>query len=185
MQIESLFPFATNLNPKSVRLLELVMFAHSQAAYDNPNASTAAAVNSYFGSKSISQAICSAILATGKVHGPVTDARMLLDSVSPTQFASDLLNSNQKVPGFGNSFYKNSQDPAWAFVEETVRSEFESANQIINSLSLLLMVHKKAHIPNAAMWTAVAASECGFPVGTEPSIFIVARIGSWVKKALE
>ncbi len=185
MQIESLFPFAKNLTPKSVRLLELVMQAHSTAAFVNANTSTVAAVNSYFGSQSISQAICSAILATGKVHGPVTDARMLLDSPHPALYATTLLESGLKVPGFGNSFFKDRQDPAWLPVEFAVRYEFDSAHEKINVVSEVLRNHGKASIPNAAMWTAVAASECGFPVGTEPSIFIVSRIGSWVSKSLE
>lgn len=189
MQIEQLFPFATNLDEKVVNLLGEVMQAHSCAASINPNASTAAAVNSYLGSRSINQAICSAILATGKVHGPVTDARLLFGSVDfghdPLTAIDIYLENGAMVPGFGNSFYKDRIDPCWDHVVNTLMVDFPEEWEVILQLQRALESRKKLLHPNAALFTGATACIAGFPVGTEPSLFIIPRIGAWVQASIK
>lgn len=189
MQIEQLFPFATNLDEKVVNLLGEVMQAHACAASNNPNASTAAAVNSYFGSRSINQSICSAILATGKIHGPVTDARLLFGKVDfghdPFTAIDIYLENGAPVPGFGNSFYKDRIDPCWDHVVNTLMVDYPSEWDVILRLQNALKERKCLLQPNAALFTGTAAAIAGFPVGTEPALFIIPRIGAWVQASLK
>lgn len=189
MQIEQLFPFARNIDEKASNLLTEVMQAHACAASNNPNASTAAAVNSYFGSRSINQAICSAILATGTVHGPVTDARLLFETVSsgvgPFRAIDAYADNGSLVPGFGNSFYKDRIDPCWDHVVNALMVDYPKEWGVILRLQNALKERKCLLQPNAALFTGAAAAIAGFPVGTEPALFIIPRIGAWVQALLK
>jgi citrate synthase len=165
------------------------MAAHSCSASNNPNASTAAAVNSYCGSRSINHAICSAILSTGTVHGPVTDARMVFAQVrmggDPLMVVDSFLNAGLPVPGFGNSFFKDQIDPCWEEVNDLFQSDFPTEASAIAKLRWALGDRKKPLHPNAAMFTGAAAWVAGFPVGTEPALFIIPRIGAWVQASIQ
>lgn len=189
MQIERLFPFAKSIDVRTSELLCAVMEAHVCSATNNPNASTAAAVNSYCGSRSINQAICSAILATGQVHGPVTDARLLLEQVCEGKDPSDMvdvyLSNGLKVPGFGNSFFKQEIDPCWLSVADFLIVEYPQVTDSIQKLQAALSAKGLELQPNAAMFTGAAAMLAGFPIGTEPAMFIVPRIGAWVQASIK
>lgn len=190
MQIERLFPFAKSIDVRTSELLCVVMEAHVCSATNNPNASTAAAVNSYGGSRSINQAICSAILATGQVHGPVTDARLLLEQVyegkDPNDMVDVYLSNGLKVPGFGNSFFRDEIDPCWHAPVQFLASEFPAVWKTVETIQESLFKKTgKWLFPNAAMFTGAAAMLAGFPIGTEPALFIVPRVGAWVQASIK
>ncbi len=82
----------------------------------NPSISHNAFLQAFEGSGSITQAIAAALLTTGRKHAPITEARGLLniyrrDSLAATRIVQQALMDNVKIPGLGNSFYKDEIDP--------------------------------------------------------------------------
>jgi hypothetical protein len=60
----------------------------------------------------------------------------------------------------------------------------EEWNCIVN-LQAALADRKSRLQPNAALFTGAAALIAGFPVGTEPALFIIPRIGAWVQASIK
>ena len=86
----------------------------------------------------------------------------------------------KKIPGFGNSFFKDSIDPAWFNVESLLQDRFPKVSARIEELGgfVTASIGTKLY-PNAAMFTAAACSELGVVRGFESALFIIARIPAW------
>jgi len=166
------------VTPKKLDLLQSVFDAHDMAARNNQNASSAAAVNAFFGSAQLTNGIASAILTLGDAHGPIGPARYVYERFDDRALKS-AIGAGMKIPGFGNSFFKDKIDPAWSLVRELIESDFESANARIKQLhGWIKEVGKDVH-PNAALYTAVVCSELGMIPGSESAIFVLARTAAW------
>lgn len=172
------------VTPKKLELLQSVFDAHDMAARNNQNASSAAAVNAFFGSGNLPNGIASAALTLGDAHGPIGPARFVYERFDERALKS-AIESGMKIPGFGNSFFKDKIDPAWSRVNELIKSDFESANARINQLhGWMKEAGKDAH-PNAALYTAVVCSELGMIPGSESAIFILARTAAWTSLCIK
>jgi len=160
-------------------LLNEVIKAHDLAATTNQNASSAACVNALSGSGSFSNGVASAILTLGKHHGPISDARMVYENFTEDS-VRQWIQVGGKVPGFGNSFFKDSIDPAWIRVDVFLNDKFPTVYARIQELGRFveLTVGKKIY-PNAALFTAAACSEIGVAHGFESAVFIISRIPAW------
>jgi citrate synthase len=166
------------VTPKKLELLQAVFDAHDMAARNNQNASSGAAVNAFFGSAQLTNAIASAILTLGDAHGPIGPARFVYEKFDERSLKSAIL-SGMKIPGFGNSFFKDSIDPAWSRVREIIDVDFKKANDRINQLhGWMKEVGKDVH-PNAALYSAVICNELGMIHGSESAIFVLARTAAW------
>jgi citrate synthase len=166
------------VTPKKLELLQAVFDAHDMAARNNQNSSSGAAVNAFFGSAQLTNAIASAILTLGDAHGPIGPARFVYEKFDERSLKSAIL-SGMKIPGFGNSFFKDSIDPAWSRVREIIEADFKKANDRINQLhSWMKEVGKYVH-PNAALYSAVICNELGMIHGSESAIFVLARTAAW------
>jgi len=172
------------VTPKKLELLQAVFDAHDMAARNNQNSSSGAAVNAFFGSAQLTNAIASAILTLGDAHGPIGPARFVYEKFDERSLKSAIL-SGMKIPGFGNSFFKDSIDPAWSRVREIIEADFKKANDRINQLhSWMKEVGKDVH-PNAALYSAVICNELGMIHGSESAIFVLARTAAWTSLCMK
>lgn len=176
MKLTINLPFLQPQPAKARRLLEAVFEAHQRAALSNPNVSTAVAANTVAGSGRFANAAAAAILTTGGAHAPLMAARQLLEHGN-ANIVAEMLNRGQKVPGFGNSFFKGKVDPAWEQVENILCHDFPEMGQSIKELGEPMKV--KGVLPNAALFTAAACVIANVPHGTEDALFITARVPAW------
>lgn len=166
------------VTPKKMELLQAVFDAHDMAARNNQNSSSGAAVNAFFGSAQLTNAIASAMLTLGDAHGPIGPARFVYEKFDERSLKS-AIESGMKIPGFGNSFFKDSIDPAWSRVREIIEADFPRASGRINQLHGWMKEAGKNLHPNAALYSAVICSELGMIPGSESAIFILARTAAW------
>jgi citrate synthase len=172
------------VTPEKLELLQSVFDAHDMAARNNQNASSGAAVNAFFGSAQLTNAIASAILTLGDAHGPIGPARFVYEKFDERSLKSAIL-SGMKIPGFGNSFFKDSIDPAWSRVREIIEVDFKKANDRIKQLhGWMKEVGKDVH-PNAALYSAVICNELGMIHGSESAIFVLARTAAWTSLCMK
>lgn len=99
-------------------LMEALIEAHYQAAINNANISKMAALNCFAGSDNPMVAIASGLLSTGGIHGPLTETRELLRMHSQDKkfclaYMTDMVKGGGKIPGLGNSFFKDKIDPSF------------------------------------------------------------------------
>ena len=166
------------VTPKKLELLQAVFDAHDMAARNNQNSSSGAAVNAFFGSAQLTNAIASAMLTLGDAHGPIGPARFVYEKFDERSLKS-AIESGMKIPGFGNSFFKDSIDPAWSRVREIIEADFPRASGRINQLHGWMKEAGKYLHPTAALYSAVICSELGMIPGSESAIFILARTAAW------
>lgn len=158
-------------------LLRLLWDAHVRAStQNNTNASNVAVMVAASGSGSLQHALASAILSTGGLHAPVTQARtVLFRTPIPAKAPEDTL-----VPGFGNSFFKDSIDPAWDALVSKLK-EHPKVWRPIEAWQELIADSGRAVYPNAAAFTAAVAELVGWPDGLEPVLVIQPRISVWAR----
>lgn len=177
--------FALNeASPEKLRLLQAVFDAHDLAARNNQNASSSAAVNAFFGSGNLVNGIASAALTLGEAHGPIGPARFVYERFDERALKS-AIQTGMKIPGFGNSFFKDKIDPAWSNVYEIIKADFPTANSRINQLHGWMKEAGKDLYPNAALYTAVVCSELGMIPNSESAIFILARTSAWTSLCIK
>jgi hypothetical protein len=161
-------------NPNPEALLDPLMDAHMAAARRLDNASTNAVINACAGSGDLGKGIAAALLTTGYRHAPLEQARRVYEEgiELPARFP---------IPGFGNSFFKDSIDPAFSTLSELLEEEYPSIAARIELLTKQVReLTGKNLFPNAALFTAAVCSEIGVPRGAEIAIFILARMPVWV-----
>src|SRR5579885_2130433 len=95
------------------RLLEALIKAHYMAARDNANLSKQIVGEMTLGSADFSKAAVAGLLSLGGIHGPVVQARNLLRNATPEKISATLADKSLRIPGWGNSFFKDKIDPAW------------------------------------------------------------------------
>jgi citrate synthase len=129
--------------------------------------------------------IASAILSLGGAHAPLVPARETYLHGSRLSMVEELSkNPHYKIPGFGNSFFKDSIDPAWLPVYEFIGDNFPmSFDRITQVTGFVKEATGKLLFPNAALFTAVVCEICEIPKGYESTLFIMARLPIWVDYA--
>lgn len=174
-------PFWRNepLNEVEWNLFNTVMAAHSRSAFRD-NASTSALKISSSSTGSLSRALTAALSTLGGRHAPLTQTYDLLSSEDSLEKASILLNSGQKIPGWGNSFHK-SKDPVWIEVDCLLEKQFPEKSAKIDAISSLLQDSGKFVFPNPSCYTAMTAIILGMPKQDSEYLFIAGRLYSWVE----
>lgn len=167
-------------NEETDELVESVLIAHKRAALDNQNVSSialglAASVKTPF-----PQSVAAALQTLGgPVHGPTQAARELIYGWTAEDMF-EALSDGQRLPGWGNSFYPDSLDPAWKDVDELLREKYpEQAARLDNISELVSEVRGKKIFPNAAAYTAVTAHIASLPLGLEIMLLILGRLPAW------
>lgn len=160
-------------------LLGAVWDAQRESAYRNrENASNVAAVHSAIASFSMTAALASAVLSTGGLHAPVLQARVLLfRQPVPRELPEG------RIPGFGNSFFRDRIDPSWDKVVGILSKSYLAIWNMIQNWSDLLKASGRILFPNAAAFTAAVAELVHWPVGQELIMVIQPRITVWAALA--
>jgi citrate synthase len=178
-------PFLGHLDERKSRLLGLTVIAHQQACTNNQNASKEICKCVAKCGGRIEGGIASAILSLGGTHAPLADAREMYLRGNHFLISKKLSeNSNYKVPGFGNSFFRDSVDPAWIPVDSFLKESFPLSRDKITQLKNdVELATGKRLFPNAALFTAAVCEICEIPIGMESSIFILSRLPIWMDYA--
>lgn len=183
MKLELNIDFCQRTTSEQQELLNELFAAHDRAARINRNISSAAAFNCHSGSHNIANAIASAALSIGGSHAPVMAARDIYENAT-LETLNNIIKVGLMVPGFGNSFFKDRLDPSWIPLDTFMRQAFPHIAKRIDELATMMQSLRKKLMPNAALYTAAVCSELRFAPGSEPSVFILARIPAWVSLSL-
>lgn len=176
-------------------LLDLLEVAHYNAALNNQgNISASVAMHVFDGSGDPLKAISAAINSMGQKHAPLTHARSLvknwiLDPNRTRKYIEGLVEVNQKIPGFGNSFFKDQVDPSFQDVLSEYLQLYKDANTepllgIARYVNFLLTERKGREInlmPNAAGITGAIAEFCNIGTFQEVTIALKGRIPAWMQ----
>lgn len=172
--------------------------AHYMAGLNNPSISRQVFDAAYQGSGNITQSICSGLLTTGAIHGPLTEAREFLytfeqNTEQMKRVIENLIRQGEKVPGLGNSFFKDSIDPAFQTTYDlyTKLYEFATGGDTANPLdhlsawtnaSITRFKEKPSHLfPNAAGITAAVCNLLKAVPFYENWFFISGRSKAWIE----
>lgn len=169
--------------PETTRLLQLVTRAHQRAATQNANASSALVrVYADLG-KPFPEAVAAACLSLGGVHAPVTQTREVLTAWTDERVQQHLALGG-RVPGFGNSFYGETPDPAWKAVDEALRAEgrMDRADAIEGQIH---EARGRRFPVNAAGYTALCCEVLGIPWGVEALLVLSGRLQVWARIYVE
>lgn len=158
-------------------LLEALIRAHYVAARDNANLSKQVVGETAAGSGDFTKAAAAGLLSFGAIHGPVAQARNLLRNATPEKISSILSDKSLRIPGWGNSFFKDRIDPAWD--EVVVLLKQRPIWQTIEMIDAVVKSHGKNLHPNAGIFSAACMEEMQWIDGTEMVIFLVARSPVW------
>lgn len=176
---------------QTLELRHLIVQAHYDAAMNNPgNISAVVAVSAYQGSGNPYQAIAAGILSMGGMHAPIDSARSLVRRIRQDYKQAErsilyLLDNKIKIPGFGNSFYKDKIDPSFHAAYNQYMAIAGEGNPIdIISQIVNGYFRSKAQdtflYPNAAIITAAIAELLELPPGQEIVLALEGRIRAWV-----
>ena len=162
-------------------LLAAMNDAHYHSAINNNNVSSAVIMQMALVGKAFPESVAAALLTLGDVHGPTAQARHAIYYATTDEIENDI-EEDLIIPGFGNAFYKDSIDPAWAQFDMRLRAEFPDVAREIDRIADMISYYKKKKIyPNPAAFTATVAELQGAPLGTEISLLITARMPAWVE----
>lgn len=161
-------------------LMMLALDAHRLAAW-NDNASSLAFRVASMSSGDFLHGVVAALMTLGKRHAPVEEARHMI-YVAGQEEMRELVESGEKVPGWGNSFYKDSIDPAFSEVDAWIRKEQPDHAKILDEKTEMVReLTEKDLYPNAASYTAICAEILGLPAGLAVLLFVQGRLGSWAQ----
>ena len=152
--------------------------AHLDAARRD-NASTQFLMASYStNGQDVLRSVTAAIGTMGGAHAPIVATYQLLQG-DTEDIARKMLAMQIRVPGYGNSFVKDSPDPIWKEahekLEETAPDLFE---KVLAGRAALNAVGKDLH-PNAAIYTAALALIMQVPMRLSPMLVVELRASAW------
>ena len=166
-------------NPAHEKLLEVLTRCHQGAALRNQNASSAALQMSSSVGADFNHSIASALLTFGAVHGPTSHAREVIFDY-PQEKIADIIDDGNKIPGWGNSFFKTSIDPSFAEMAHLIKQDYPDHDDKLDRVSeIIFKMTGKSLYPNAAAYTAVCAEILDLPIGCEIMLPIMCRIPAW------
>jgi hypothetical protein len=158
-------------------LLEALVRAHYVAARDNANLSKRVVAETAAGSGDFTKAAVAGILSFGGLHGPLVQARHLLRTATPKDVSAILSDASLRIPGWGNSFFKDRIDPAWDDVVVLLRQR--SIWRRIEMIDTVIREHGKTIYPNAGVLSAACMEDMMWLDGTEMLVVLVARSPVW------
>lgn len=161
------------------RLMATVAACHREAAIRNMPASSAALVNVASCGGGFSKSVAAALLTLGEMHGPIDEAREVIYR-TPLDEIATRIHRGDKIPGWGNAFYRDQLDPAWIPALELVSNEWPDHMMRLAEVTEVVRRETKANLfPNASAFSAVAAEVVGVPLGTALMLAIVGRLPAW------
>lgn len=162
--------------------MDSIHLAHEGAARNNENnISNVLVTLSAIGSGDLGKSLVAGICGIGNIHAPITQARRVLFFL-PMDYIEREIERGAMIPGFGNSFHKDSIDPAFIDFDTILRSGYPDIATKLQNLSDLMKKHQRPHHPNAAAYTAIAAELLGMASGLESLLLIKPRLEVWAER---
>ena len=180
---------------KVKELCEALEQAHHDAAVNNNNISKNVCLAAWEGSGDPMKGVTAGLSSIGGKHGPLSETRQLLYMfrINPDgakrMFDAEVRNGN-KIPGVGNSFFKESIDPAF----NEVYLKYIEMCQILGSRNHVLEYSEAVSAsvnrfkdnsitlyPNAALLTAGVADLLNMLPFYENWFFISGRTRAWLE----
>jgi citrate synthase len=167
------------------RLLETLFECHREAATNNENLSSVAIMQVASAGRGIESAIAGGLMTLGDIHGPVSQARVMIFTADDEQLWASL-EAGRILPGWGNAFFKGEMDPAIKPMAELISQEYPKIdNRLMRITEIIAEVKGKRIFANAAAYTAVTADLLELPLGVEMVLAIAARLPTWTSQYLE
>jgi citrate synthase len=167
------------MNPAS-ELNGLLAEAHYKSAFRNNISSTAVAICAESKTDFLN-AVVAAISTLGGIHAPIAKAFRLINHSSPTTEIQAILDSGERVPGWGNSFHKTGIDPIWAPVDECLKMNYHSKWVTLTEMTAYLHSCGRKIFPNPACYTATVAAINGLTEDSAGYLFLSSRLSAWLK----
>jgi citrate synthase len=167
------------LSGEEERLLAAIEGAHRKSAMRVCGSSQAVQIAAG-GSGSYESSVAAGILTLGGKHAPIREIYQTLEQ--PRSVIETRINAGERVPGWGNSFFRGSPDPDW----HAVRFAFLVFPQMLDHIDFVTSVfhaRQKMLYPNAGCYTAAAAKIVGLPAETASYLLISARLPVWTELA--
>jgi len=166
-------------------LLETLFECHREAARNNDNLSSTAIMQVAGAGKDIESAIAGGLMTLGSIHGPVTQARVMIFTAEDGQLW-DSLAEGRILPGWGNAFFKDQMDPAIKPLANLIMEEHPKINGRLTRITEIISEVKGKRIyANLAAYTAVTAEILELPLGIEMVLALGARLPTWTSQYLE
>lgn len=180
---------------KIKELCEALEQAHHDAAINNNNISKNVCLAAYEGSNDPIKGVAAGLLSIGGKHGPLSETRHIfamfkLNTDNAIRMFDAEVRAGQKIPGVGNSFFKESIDPAFndvyiKYIElcgilNSRNYILEYSNAVSASVSKFRGQETKL-FPNAALITAGVAELLNLIPFFENWFFISGRSRAWLE----
>lgn len=165
-------------------LLDLVRNAHYGSAMNNNCVSSVAMQIACSGSDDFLKGVVSAISSFGSIHGPAGKARDAIYKYGKEEIA-ERVSRREKIPGWGNSFFKDRIDPQWNEVDNVIRKHYPDHAKILDEKTQIVFEATDRDLkPNAAAYTAIASEIAGLPSGLEMLLVVQGRLSAWAEMFL-
>jgi citrate synthase len=159
-------------------LYSLFIEAHEESAIQNENASLHSLLNAGLTTGRLENGLAAAIMTLGGHHAPISEARTVYLTWTK-EFIDTAVLAKMFIPGFGNSFYKDSIDPKWEKVAAHIKEFYPQHDARITEITQWLADNNLKLFPNAAMYSAVVCEILAVVPGTEVALLIMARLPAW------
>lgn len=184
------------IEERAQMLIETLLEAHYKAGKTNNSISREVAAMAFYGSGDPMGSCASALLTTGKAHGPLDECRDILMSFRRSKKETiDMLRQyclmGKKLPGIGNSFFKDKVDPAFQEAYRDYRSLYLDAQNdqplldaYVFECNKMLSEFKEKPMqlpPNAAGITAAICDLLNRPRYEQNWFFIAGRSKAWLE----
>lgn len=162
-------------------LLQALYKAHAEVAIRG-NPSHQALILAAQGSRNYFNALTAAFATYGGLHGPLGATYDLLVRDDPCHEIQIRLEVGLKIPGYGNSFYKDGIEPAFLPVEEELRKVNPVLAGKIDLMTEFIHGMGKKIYPNPSTFTCAVALVEGVPKEAVGFLVVQARLLVWTKE---
>jgi len=162
-------------------LLDACLKAHHESALRG-NCSHHALVMSAVGSGDYFKSIAAALLTLGGTHAPLTQTYDLLAAPNALELVEQAIHDKRRVPGWGNTFYKGTPDPAWIECAVKLAEDAPVLTATIDSITKYLHICGKNIYPNPSCYTAAVALTLGIPRAAVGVILLQGRLRAWTEE---
>lgn len=163
------------LNEHEAKLLQLCLEAHAQSAL-RQNVSSVVFQQVAISSGDYTKSVSAALMSLGSVHAPLLDTFHFLES---KRNVDRIISCNLKIPGWGNSFEKEHDDPLWIGVRDHLESHFIDVWNLVNNVTIRLRGLGKNIFPNPSAFTAATGIALRMPPEILPWLFLNGRLNVW------
>jgi hypothetical protein len=165
-------------------LWSAVYKAHRASGYSNASLSKVLVNLIGQSSGSFAHSVTAGMMALGKKHGPIAQARDDILYTTPASVAV-LVKDGIKIAGFGNTFFKDQIDPSWSEVVTILRTSYPETWAKVQALQDALHAAGKTLYPNPGGLSAAACIATELERGLEEAIFVMPRMQVWLDEYIK